>query len=113
LVWFIPRDARILDHTHNFHAFDNPSKHNVFVVEEGCCGASDEELAAVCIWAGVLSFFARRLATTSTSVLTINKQLAEGETENIRIKRRNSKPWKIEQLNLPPYSAALDRRASC
>jgi hypothetical protein len=57
LVWFISGNACILDHTDNFHPFDNPSKHNVFIVEEGGCGASDEELAAVCVWTGVLSLF--------------------------------------------------------
>lgn len=54
LDWLVTHGTCVLDHTHNIHSFNNFAKNNVLVVQKRRRNASDEELAAICIRAGVL-----------------------------------------------------------
>ena len=43
-----------LDLAHDVHAIRDAAEDDVLVVEEGGGNGGDEELASVCVWAGVL-----------------------------------------------------------
>lgn len=54
LIRLVPRGPRILDLPDNVHAVNHLAKDDVLFVQEGGGSGGDEELAAVCVWAGVL-----------------------------------------------------------